>query len=651
MCGIAGFIYKDKERPAPVPGVMAMCDAIAHRGPDAAAYYSRGPLALGHRRLSILDLSEAGTQPMASHDDRFVIVFNGEIYNYLELRKELQGSGVRFRTQTDTEVVLEAYRAWGSACVSRFNGMWAFALFDRDQRNIFMSRDRFGIKPFHYLDAPDAFLFASEIKAILTMRPEERVPNWGTVAHFIPTGVFGDGPETFFANIRNLLPGHNASYDLERGTLRTWRYWSVEPERFAEHWAGRDPVEVLRELLHSSVRLHMRSDVPVGSCLSGGVDSSTLVCLMSQHVTNPVYTFSGIYRDGDCNEKEYVDAINAHVPTVPCPVFPEPHGDLLADLRTITWHQDNPTAGPGLYTQYYVMKRAGREVKVLLDGQGADEMFAGYIPYFRAHLLDLMRSGLRGKVQAIGKMAGIWRHWGAATTPRLMYAMLPRLVRRVVERAYRTLGRSQAVASVSYVHPDLESRSRAMVRERNEFAPVSGELNQLLQEQLLNTSLPALLHYEDRNSMAFSVEARVPFLDHRIVEFALSLDPKYKISSTWTKWVLRKAAEDVLPSKVTWRRSKMGYPTPMARWFRQDSEKDAVQDLLFSVAAKGRGIFCQDTLKKAWDAHQQGQDHSWLLFRAATMELWYRDFIEKWQPCPVPLTTSRRGSVPITKAA
>ena len=582
---------------------------------------------------------------MPSHDGRYVIIFNGEIYNYLELRDELRGRGSRFRNQTDTEVILEAYRAWGNECVRRFNGMWAFAIYDRDQRSLFMSRDRFGIKPFYYLDVPDAFLFASEIKAILTVRQDQRSPHWGTIARFIPTGIFADGPETFFANIRSLMPGHNAVYRLDRGDLTFQRYWTIDPEQFAENWRGRDPVEYLRELLHSSVKLHMRSDVPVGTCLSGGIDSSALVCLMSHMRRDPVHTFSGIYADKDCEEKQYIDAVNGHVSTIPCPVYPEPQGDLLADLMKITWHQDTPTAGPGVYTQYYVMRCASGEVKVILDGQGSDELFAGYLPYFRKHLSDLSQSGWRGKLQSVGLLAGVLRHWGLSALPNRWTAAATRMLRKLPgARPYFGDLRN-------LVNPETAARAAGTTLGRTEFAPPKGHLDQVLFDHLVNTSLPALLHYEDRNSMAFSLEARVPFLDYRIVEFALSLESRFKISSTWTKWVLRKAAEDVMPPSVTWRRSKLGYATPMGRWFRKESEKADVADLLFSKSAIDRELFRADQIRLAWDAHQQGDDHGWLFYRAATLELWFRGFIDHWQPCAVLPPSTRCANATLTSAA
>jgi asparagine synthase (glutamine-hydrolysing) len=346
---------------------------------------------------------------------------------------------------------------------------------------------------------------------------------------------------------------------------------------------------------------------------------------MSRLRDGPVHTFSGIYPDRDFNEADYVAAINRHADTIPCPVFPEPRGDLVEDLQTITWHQDNPTAGPGLYTQFHVMRRASQEVKVILDGQGADELFAGYLFYFSAHQHDLRAAGVAGKLRALMLSAAIWWHWGAKHLPfaQRLRSMLRRL----------TGGRGpQPVGASEIVHPDLAADAVSSPLTRNEFAPVPGLLNQLLCDQLLNSSLPSLLHYEDRNSMAFSLEARVPFLDYRIVEFAVGLDASYKISSSWTKWVLRKATADILPPLVAWRRSKLGYPTPMARWFRQLAEKPALEELLFSPRAAARGLVRPDVLRTAWEQHQDGHDHSWLLYRVLTTELWHRHYIDALVP-------------------
>jgi asparagine synthase (glutamine-hydrolysing) len=608
---------------------------MRHRGPDDGGLYAAGPVALGHRRLSILDLSENGRQPMFSSDGNFVLVFNGEIYNYLELREELAARGSRFQSQTDTEVILEAYRHWGQDCVSRFNGMWAFALYDVRDRLVFFSRDRFGIKPFYYVLDGECLAFASEIKGVLTMRPRERAANLPYVARFLPGGALDDGAETCFANVRALLPGHNAIYRLDGTHFAIARYWRLDHAAEANAARERDAVEELRELLSSAVRLHMRSDVPVGSCLSGGIDSSTIVCLMSRDHPEPIRTFSGIYPDRGCNEETYVNAINRHVRTRPCLVRPEPHGDLVDDLATITWHQDEPTAGPGLYTQFHVMRHAAAQVKVILDGQGADELFAGYLFYLRPHLADMLGApGATAKLRATALLLSAWRHWGAGSVPGGWDLVLGRWVGKVQRLLRRALPRRGRSPLPPVLHPSIDDRIRGAEILRDPPAPAGGELGTLLYSQVVSTSLPALLHYEDRNSMAFSIEARVPFLDHRLVELALRLPSHLKINGSWTKWALRKAAEPVLPAKVAWRRSKLGYPTPMARWLRQPRDREAAAAVLFSTSLARRELVHPDVLRQAWDEHQAGADHSWLLYRVLTTELWHRMYLDQWQPRP-----------------
>jgi asparagine synthase (glutamine-hydrolysing) len=627
MCGIAGVIWHDLNRPAPREAVKVMTDVIFYRGPDDEGLYGEGPVAFGQRRLSILDLSRAGHQPMRSGDGRYVLVFNGEIYNYIELRQQLTDLGHSFVSNTDTEVLLEAYRQWGSDCVSRFNGMWAFAIYDVREQTIFFSRDRFGIKPLYYVLRHDALAFASEIKAILAAFPDERRANLPYLYHFLPSGAFDDGPETSFANVLALLPAHNAVYDIRRATLRVSRYWDLDVESFRSRWGQGDPVDTLRELLQSSIDLHMRSDVPVGTCLSGGVDSSTLVCLMSRRGGEPVHTFSGLYPDRDCDERRYVDAVNGCARTLPGPVMPEPKGDLIDDLAKITWHQDEPTAGPGLYTQYHVMRRASEDVKVILDGQGADELFAGYLPYFTQHASDLASAGKRG--QAAMLLLSVARHWGLKQSMLLA----PHVFGQRVVGLLRRLKAQQA--SPSFFHPAFTERVRGQEIARHWPTRLPSALNNTLYWHLAAQSIPALLHYEDRNSMAYSIEARVPLLDYRIVEFALALAPQYKIHGSWTKWVLRQAASNVLPAEVAWRRSKMGYPTPFARWLRQPSERDKAAEVLFSDSLRQREIVPETTLRSYWETHQSGKaDLSWLLYRYLTLELWYRQFIDGWHPNP-----------------
>jgi asparagine synthase (glutamine-hydrolysing) len=633
MCGIAGFVWRDRQRPAHRSGVQTMCDIIAHRGPDDAGVFTHGPVTLGHRRLSILDLTEAGHQPMISSDERYIIVFNGEVYNYVELAQELRQLGSQFRSNTDTEVILEAYRHWGYDCVSRFNGMWAFALYDTHTETMFLSRDRSGIKPLYYISTDEAWLFASEIKALAAVLPEARQPHLPYLARFLISGVFDDGAETCFHNVRQLMPAHNAVYEVRTNRFRAWRYWRIDSEQSWQTSDG-DPVERLAELLESSIRLHMRSDVPVGTCLSGGIDSSAIVSLMSRLRPDPVLTFSGLYPDKACNEESYVKIVNAATGCQPCPVYPQPHGDLLEDLAHITWHQDEPTAGPGLYTQFHVMRRASREVKVILDGQGADELFAGYLHYFQGHLQDLMNQGAAGRLAALGlAMATSW-HWGGATASNA-WNLVTGGVTGGLGRRLAWLRGSRSPAPVSWLHPALTELASVNPIVRSEAQPFRTLLRNQLYSQVTTTSLPALLHYEDRNSMAHSIEARVPFLDYRIIEFAFRLDSSCKIHGSWTKWVLRKAAEGLLPRSVAWRRSKMGYPTPMGRWFREEPDRSAAADLLFSASLASRQMVSPTAIQRLWQEHQAGADHSWILYRVITTELWFRHFLDRLDPVPV----------------
>jgi asparagine synthase (glutamine-hydrolysing) len=635
MCGISGLVWKDTTRPAGLAQVAAMDHAQYHRGPDGGATYADGPVALGHRRLSIIDLSELSDQPMVSRSGRFVLIYNGEIYNFRELRQELESLGARFDSTGDSEVLLQAYEMWGAECVNRLNGMWAFAILDRKERGIFLSRDRFGIKPLYYADQPGWFGFASEMKALLAPFPELRKPNYPFLYHFLPSGALDDGPETVFEGVQLLLPAHNAWYDIAAGTLRCWQYWDVQPDAFRARWEGADPVESLRALLDSAMQLHMRSDVPVGTCLSGGIDSSTIVCWMSALRDSPVHTYSGLYRDKDCDELEFVQAVRRHTDCIGIDIRREPDGDLLDDMATITWHQDMPTAGPSLYTQFNVMQRASADVKVILDGQGGDELFAGYLPYYRLRLADLLsKRSIAGSAEAFRLALSIMRHWGPRwlklTPEQVLPAWAAARLRALCGHAVRATSQEPP-----FFHPALSERVGDRLITRSHAIRYPDQLSQVLYLHTVEQSIPALLHYEDRNSMAWSVEARVPFLDYRIVEFALGLPPEYKIRNSWTKWVLRKAVEPRLPRSVTWRRSKLGYPTPAARWMQQPRDRDALHDLLFSESFLQRGVATRESVQFYWRQHQDGtEDRSWLLHRYATLELWYRQFIDRFEPRP-----------------
>jgi asparagine synthase (glutamine-hydrolysing) len=545
----------------------------------------------------------------------------------------LQALGCRFQTESDTEVILHAYRTWGRACVSRFNGMWAFALLDRAAGEVFLSRDRFGIKPLYYVFDGARFAFASEIKGLLAGLPELRRSSAAMLHHFMPSGALDDGPETFFENVLALPAAHNMVLRLDAWSGAVERYWELDRTAFADRWMSPDPVGRLRELLDSSVKLHMRSDVPVGTCLSGGVDSSALVCLMSQQHPEPIHTFSGLYPDRDCDELPWVEAVRKHTGCVGHDIRPVPNGDLLDDLRSITWHQDEPSAGPGLYTQYHVMRRASQNVKVILDGQGGDELFAGYLPYLALRANDLFaQHGLSPQLQAWRLVASMAQHTNLATLSGVgRVAPMVRALTGLHRRLHRP---AQGIGNEPpFFHPGLAARAAGHELRRERPVRLPDGLSDTLYWHTVQQSIPALLHYEDRNSMAFSIEARVPFLDYRVVEFALALDPSWKIRDTWTKWVLRKSVSDIVPPSVAWRRSKLGYPTPFARWLRDPREGDRIREVLFSRSFLDREVMTRESLDFYWNQHQAGvADRSWLLYRCVTLELWHQMYIDRFEP-------------------
>ncbi|MBN9471553.1 MAG: asparagine synthase (glutamine-hydrolyzing) [Bosea sp.] len=647
MCGVSGLVWRDPSRPAGLAEVEAMNAAIFHRGPDDGGVHVHGTATLGHRRLSIIDLSEGGHQPMISQDGALAIVFNGEIYNYIELREELKAHGRRFLTASDTEVLLQAFEQWGPDCLHKLNGMWAFVVFDQRTKRLFAARDRFGIKPLHYVFDERRFAFASEAKALLAAFPDLRRADHAMLAHFLPSGAVDDGPETFFKNVFQLEPGRSLTLDVSRWSMSIDRYWHVDPAAFADRWVQGDPVERMRELLDSAVALHMRADVPVGTCLSGGIDSSTLVGLMSRLHPEPIRAFSGLYKGKEYDEEEFVQAVRDHTGCQGYDIRRTPNGDLLDDLATITWHQDMPTAGPGLYTQFNVMEMASRHVKVILDGQGADELFAGYLPYYALRVNDLLASGRKASAAAL--VLQVMRHHGGAWIAGVQGSSLldtgRRAWRKFQARRAAASGAALAPSEPPFFHPSLTERVGTARIERQLESHYPDSLSNALCNHVLTQSIPALLHYEDRNSMAYSIEARVPLLDYRIVEFALGLGAEWKIRDSWTKWVLRKAAEPILPAKVAWRRSKMGYPTPAARWIREGRDKDAAHELLFSQRFLERGIVSRDSVQYYWDQHQSGAvDRSWLLYRYITVELWHRHYVDAFLP-----RTARPAPEPIRR--
>jgi asparagine synthase (glutamine-hydrolysing) len=643
MCGIAG-VYNVGGSPADPERIRKMTSVLSHRGPDSSGIWTDGPVGLGHRRLSILGLGDQGLQPMG---DGNTLVHNGEIYNYLELRTQLASHGHEFQTATDTEVILKAYRQWGPDCVTRFNGMWAFALWDSEQRGLFLSRDRFGIKPLYYVEGSAGLLFASEPKALLLELPELRAPNEVTLARYLADGYLDDTADTMFRQIRRLLPAHNLWID--QGGVRTSRYWELtvrQPEqglqRAVEALGTGDsslkprfspaslpvcegidePARMLRALLLDSVRLRLRSDVPVGTCLSGGLDSTSIVSLAQQLRAEPMKTFCSIHSYPECDERSYSRLVAEAWKTDSFEVESDPY-ELRDLFPRLTYYQDEPTVAPGNFSQWKVMALAEGKVTVLLDGQGGDEILGGYMYYARNCLQD--------RAHQLRKIPGGWER--LSREARVWEDVSGMKFEQALRRAWRSAGRPRWWPSgrkrgrrslPAYLKADLWND---FPETDDDVVTDGSSLARRLSRDLSQLSMPHLLRYEDRNSMAFSLEARTPFLDYRLVEYCFSLPFHFKMEQGWTKLVLRHAMNGFMPAEVVSRRDKMGFPTPVAQWFRGPLHS-WLEEIFRSGSLASRGLFVVPELLSLLQNHVDGADRSWELWRVLSTEYWFRQFID-----------------------
>lgn len=627
MCGIAGYIDKSGKYRPEKKLVKKMTDVMIHRGPDAEGQWIDEHIALGHRRLSIIDLDAKSNQPLISHDGKYVITFNGEIYNYIELKRELERKGCVFSTDSDTEVVIEAYRAYGKECFNQFNGMWSLALYDIEKQKVILSRDRFGIKPAYTVDNEDVFVFASEIKAVLAAFPEENIPNEACIYRYLSQSVNEDTDEKcFYKNIKIFPAAHYMIYDLQNHTREYKSYWEVNEQLFYEKWIrGKNPIKTFRKLFESAVELRLRADVEVGACLSGGLDSSAIVGCASKKFEREMHTFSSIYTDKECNEESYIRKVNERWNTIPHYIKPDDYEENFTKyIEDLTYHHDQPTGGASLYSQYMVMKEVKGKVKVILDGQGADELFAGYIPYYSYYIDDLLsRNTFRAKCKAIKMLVIIKKEWpdviGAVSTDTIVRlvglknSFLFQNEKKIKDLKVKRSAKMFTDDFMAKVHDDYQKKE----------IQCSSNLNTRLCNDVLNKSIPALLHNEDGNSMAFSIESRVPFLDYRIVEFAIALDGKYKIRNQWTKWIIRKACRDYLPKEIVKRKNKMGFPAPFARWLREGSSRKELKRIIYEFGE--RNIVPKETIDQLYRAHVNGKaDYSDILFRIYNIELWFR---------------------------
>jgi asparagine synthase (glutamine-hydrolysing) len=591
MCGIAGVV---SSAGASLELLCEMATTLRHRGPDDEGYVvqevdgafrcfrgdetvpelgdlahwkssgqRRYTVALSHRRLSILDLSPGGHQPMLSPDGNLALVFNGEIYNYLELADELESMGWRLRPCGDTAVLLAAFSEWGPACVHRLRGMWAYAVYDLQARRLTLSRDRFGIKPLYYTRLGDSFVFSSEIKGLLPALPGDPRGSVAEVVRMLAWGGTDDDEATLFEDVRALPAGANLHVSPHDLTWKVERYYDVAASADGEfEGTVGDAVHEYRRRLAESVRLHMRSDVQVGSCLSGGLDSNLAAAMAtSDRADGRLATFTAVYDKPDFDERRYVELHAARSGRFETNFVSPTAETLLDELDRLVWAQDQPMASSSPFAQWSVMQLAGEQnIKVLLDGQGADEAIGGYSYFAGAYLLELVRAGhvLRAlrAARLLQERRGIRL---GSEVGRAAYHQLPLSLRRAARRATRVGYRL------------VESRYRELAGD-----PPARVLRTFRDHavEALRHSLPELLRYEDRSSMAFSIESRVPFLDHPLVELVLSLPTDFKIHDGWSKFVQRKAGEGLLPNEIVWRRDKLGFGTPQQAW------KDALADPL-----------------------------------------------------------------------
>jgi asparagine synthase (glutamine-hydrolysing) len=615
MCGFVAVIAPEG---LPPEVLDAMRDRLSHRGPDSASSWltkrAQTVVGLGHRRLSIIDLTHAADQPMFDPSGEIALVYNGEIYNYVELREELAAAGRVFATQSDTEVLLAAYERWGTDCLPRLNGMFAFALWDGRSGELFLARDRFGEKPLFFARLPGGgYAFASEMKAIFAHPDIAVAPRESAVRSYVEGNFYEDGPETMFAGLERVMPAH-AMVLAENGALRRrWRYWTPDYS-VADDYDEATAVEHFRDLLERSVRMRLRSDVAVGTSLSGGLDSSTIVCLLAgERIQTPTLsqnTFSGRFDDFDptLSEGPYIDLVVNRAAVRGHSVTPTALG-LVEESARLHWHQEEPFLSASIYLQWCVMRLAHEhDTTVLLDGQGADELLAGYQFYFPSYQLDLVDH----------------RHYG-----RLLYDTL------AFRRRLRAASRGYANSLRRFNH-DVALGARALAAAWRSPSDVSAgayeagvppplpgtRLRRQIAEALQYNSLPMLLRYADRNAMAFSRETRFPFLDYELVDWCVALPDRALIRRGWQKHILRKATGDILPPEIRWRPDKVGYAAPLDLWLR-DPLHDWGWERLFTGRIVDLDGYDRAAIEDLWRRHQAGENHSWALWRWISLNEWF----------------------------
>src|SRR5687768_2525824 len=629
MCGIAGFAASSTLGPDERHRAAVMRDVLVHRGPDGAGLWADDHAALAHRRLSIVDLA-GGHQPLSNEDGGIWVTFNGEIYNHAEVRTELEAAGHQYRTRSDTETIVHAYEQWGDECVQRFRGMFAFGLWDAPRRRLLLVRDRLGVKPLYWAQAGDRVLFASEIKAILESGLVTAAANSRVLSEVLATR-YTSGTETMFEGIHKLLPGHRLIF--ERDHVRVEKYWDVPldgPDPELERLGERELIDRFRSLLQQSVRLRLMADVPLGMFLSGGIDSTAVAALMAREVDRPIDTFSVAFADRQFSELDYARQAARAIGANSHEIVIDDH-DFFGALPRLIWHEDEPIAHPSSVPLHFVSALAREHVKVVLTGEGSDELLAGYGKYPRS-LFNWRAGGLYERMVPGALRAAV----AASVIPKL-----PGTVGRLARRSFLAMPRRPADMFLDNFagmplhlqHSLLTARVTggadpyaASLEYFGRANGSSGVLGRLLYTDV-KTYLVELLMKQDQMSMSTSIESRVPFLDHVLVEFAARLPHRLKLSGFTTKRILREAIRGLVPPEILTRK-KMGFPVPFSGWVR-GRWSNVAREVLLDRRTCQRGLINPAAVETLLDEHRTGRrsggDAIWALMN---LELWYRTFID-----------------------
>ncbi|MFN8486563.1 MAG: asparagine synthase (glutamine-hydrolyzing) [Caldilineaceae bacterium] len=625
MCGICGVFEYKAHRSVDRQMFGNMLQVIKHRGPDDEGSYVQRDLAIGMRRLSIIDLA-GGKQPMTNEDGSIIVVFNGEIYNYVELMAQLRQMGHTLKTASDTEVIAHLYEDYGEACMQQFRGMFGVALWDTRQQKLLLIRDRLGIKPLYYTEVGDRLIFGSEIKSILQHPAVQVEPDLEAIGNYLSLR-YVPAPQTMFKNIKSLPPGHYLVCD-ERG-VSVRRYWDVPfPARPNGHHAEEEYAEELERLLYESVRLRLRSDVPFGAFLSGGVDSSTVVALMSQILHEPVKTFSvGFQRtNSGGDELPYARQVAQLFETDHQEIVMGPH-DFMDLAEKVIWHLEQPIADQATVATYMLSHLAAKKVKMVLTGEGGDELFAGYARYqgeqyspWFAHLPGFAKA----TALAVGSQLPGMRRAKLALYALTQPTEVARLTNwfALFNRDAKAAVMAPALANALNGH-----NAEAIFGEQLANTAAALPLNRMLYVDTKLWLPDYLLLRGDKLSMAASLEARLPLLDHKLVEFAATVPTDLKLKGSMRKYLLKKVSRKWLPAEVI-DRKKEGFPIPIADWFRKEA-RSFVHDLLSPATIQQRGLFDAQYVSRLLSEHDSGfADHCVLLWGLASVELWYRTFVD-----------------------